>query len=415
MPNNHITEMVGLEGFEVVDSLYDESAEIPTATLILEETNPDGPWVCGECGQFVETRYDRNRYDVLDLPYGKWKRTVLDVPKVRVKCPDCGVRQQALAEIEPDHEYTTRLKEDVAYACRGLRSLTDVAGGYPLSWHQVKAIDEWFVRTQKSPIKWDRIECIGLDEFSLKKGHEYATRVMDLTDPTDVRTIWVGRHRKARTVEAFYEHMALHGADPGQLEAVCVDDWDPYKKATTQYAPQAQIVQDPFHLIRRMNKVMGSVRNRLKKQGDDETKEALKGTKRLLEAAVEDVSETGQKRLESLFEAVPEMGTVHRLKEQLRRVWDQPDRQAGRDWFEDWLKQANESGIPELEDFARKVARKQTEIVAGCEYDLNTSVIEGFNNRTKTLQNVAFGFHDHQYYFLKIMAVESGGSRADPQ
>lgn len=406
--------MVGLEGFEVVDSTYDESGDVPTARLRLDGSDEEGPWVCGDCAQVVETGYDRQRYDVLDLPYGKWKRTVLDVPKVRVTCPDCGVRQQALSAIETNRGYTTRLKNEVAQACRGLRSLTDVAGGYPLSWHQVRAIDEWYVRTQRCPVDWKRIECIGIDEFSLKKGHEYATRVMDLTDPEDDRTIWVGRHRKAATLEAFYEQMAINRADPSRLEAVCVDDWDPYKKATRQYAPQAQIVQDPFHLIRRMNTVMGSVRNRLKNNGDEQTKEALKGTKRLLEAAVEDVSEEAEDRLESLFNEVPEMGTVHRLKEQLRRLWDQPDRQAGREYFEDWVRQANESGISEMKEFARKLARKQEEIVAGCEYDLNTSVVEGFNNRTKTLQNVAFGFRDHQYYFLKIMAVQTGGSRADP-
>lgn len=414
MRTNHITEMVGLEGFEVVDSAYDESGDVPTATLTLDVEDEEGPWVCGDCAQLVESGYDRQRYDVLDLPYGKWKRTILDVPKVRVQCPDCGVRQQALSGIETNCGYTTRLKDEVAQACRGLRSLTDVAGGYPLSWHQVKAIDEWYVRTQRPRMDWTRVECIGVDEFSLKKGHEYATRVMDLTDPEDVRTIWVARHRKATTLEAFYEQMALQGADPGQLKAVCVDDWSPYRTATNQYAPQAQIVQDPFHLIRRMNTLMGSVRNRLKNNGDDQTQEALKGTKRLLEAAVENVSETGQECLASLFEAVPEMGTVHRLKEQLRRLWDQPDRQAGQEYFEDWVRQANESGIPEMKEFARKLSRKQEEIVAGCEYDLNTSVVEGFNNRTKTLQNVAFGFRDHQYYFLKIMAVHSGGSRGDP-
>lgn len=217
----------------------------------------------------METGYDQQRYDVLDMPYGKWKRTILDVPKVRVDCPDYGVRQQALSEFEDNHQYTTRLKEDVARACPGLRSLTDVVGSYPLSWHQVKAIDEWFVRTQRGPVQYDSIECIGVDEFSLRKGHEYATRVMDLTDPQQARTIWVGRYRKAATLEAFYEHMALNEADPGQLKAVFVDDWGP--TATNKYAPQAQIVRDPFHLIRRMNRVMGSVKNRLRNEGDEAT------------------------------------------------------------------------------------------------------------------------------------------------
>lgn len=79
------------------------------------------------------------------------------------------------------------------------------------------------------------------------------------------------------------------------------------------------------------------------------------------------------------------------------------------------MKQARDRGIPEVREFAEKLSRKQEEIVADSEYDRNTSVMEGFTNRTKTLQNAAFGFRDHQYYFLKIIAVQSGDSRAEPQ
>ncbi len=154
----------------MVDSTYDQTFAVTTATLTLEAENEEGPWVCGECAQLVETGYDHQRYEVLDLPYGKWKRTILEVPKVRVMCPDCGVRQQALFGIEPNHDYTTRLRDDAVQASRGLRSLTDVAGSYPLNWHQVKAIDKWFVRTQRPRIVWESLKFIGVDEFSLRKG-----------------------------------------------------------------------------------------------------------------------------------------------------------------------------------------------------------------------------------------------------
>jgi len=90
-------------------------------------------WVCGECTQVVGNGYDRQRNDLLDPLYWKSKRTVREVPKVRVTYPDCGVRREGLSGIETNCGYTTRLKDEVARACRGLRSMTDVAGSYPLS------------------------------------------------------------------------------------------------------------------------------------------------------------------------------------------------------------------------------------------------------------------------------------------
>lgn len=414
MQENHITELVGIEGYRVVDTQFEDNDEPPTARLRLERTEPDSGAICGCCGQVVETGYDEERFPVLDLPYGRWKRTILDVPRRRVECPDCGIRREQLPFVEWRRNYTQRLKEEVARTCRGLVSLTEVAGLYPLSWHQVKAIDEWWVQTQRPEVNWSDIRCIGVDEFSLKKGHHYATRVMDLTDPQRARTIWVGQHRRTESLEAFYSHMVMMGAEPDQLEAVCLDDWSPYREATRNWAPQAEIVQDPFHLIRRMNRVMGKVRNRLRKSANEQTARKLKGTKRLLEKSEEEVNEESQERLEALFEEVPRLGVVHRLKEDLRRLWEQPDRDSGRRWLNSWLQRARESNIPELVKFANKLADKREELVAGCEYGLNTSVIEGFNNRTKTLQKVAFGFHDRQYYFLKIQSVHSGGCRGHP-
>lgn len=406
MPGEIVTELVGLDGYEVADAEYYEWLEPSTAVLRLESTNDDGPWICGDCGQLVDTAYDRTRYPILDLPYGKWKRVYLDVPKVRVNCPDCGVHQQALEFVEWRRGYTNRLKREVQQACRSLRSLVEIAGCYGLSPYQVKTIDRAYLSEELPDPDYDSVRWIGVDEFSLKKNHHYATRVVDL----DTReTLWIGEHRTSATLGAFYEEFKAQGGDLNQIEAVCIDDWRPYRSATETHVPHAQIVQDPFHLIRRMNDVIDAVRTRCRREATGDPKDLLKRTKRLCLKAPEELNEAGKDRLERIFGAHPELGTVHMFREDLRRLWDQPNEREGRQWLEHWLHRALESGIEELAECARKLKKKQQEIAAGCSYGLNTSIVEGLNNTTKALKRVAFGFHDHEYFFLKIRALSLGG------
>ncbi|MBZ5875813.1 transposase, partial [Chromohalobacter israelensis] len=42
---------------------------------------------------------------------------------------------------------------------------------------------------------------------------------------------------------------------------------------------------------------------------------------------------------------------------------------------------------------------------------LNTSVLEGMNNRIKVIKRMAYGYRDTEYFFLKIRAAFPGKMR----
>jgi len=43
--------------------------------------------------------------------------------------------------------------------------------------------------------------------------------------------------------------------------------------------------------------------------------------------------------------------------------------------------------------------------IASAIYHLNTSVLEGMNNRIKVIKRMAYGYRDNEYFFLKIKAA----------
>lgn len=46
--------------------------------------------------------------------------------------------------------------------------------------------------------------------------------------------------------------------------------------------------------------------------------------------------------------------------------------------------------------------------MAHCRWRFHTSLIEGINNRIKTIKRVAYGFRDDEYFFLKIRTAFPG-------
>ena len=50
-------------------------------------------------------------------------------------------------------------------------------------------------------------------------------------------------------------------------------------------------------------------------------------------------------------------------------------------------------------------------IVSSALHRLNTSVLEGMNNRIKVIKRMAYGYRDTDYFFLKIRAAFPGKVR----
>ncbi len=75
--------------------------------------------------------------------------------------------------------YTKRLAGAVALACRELRNVKSVAEQFALAWGTVKDIDKAALAKDLPSPSEASPRIIGVDEFSIKKGHRYGTTVVD--------------------------------------------------------------------------------------------------------------------------------------------------------------------------------------------------------------------------------------------
>ncbi len=98
---------------------------------------------------------------------------------------------------------------------------------------------------------------VGVDETSVKRGHEYITVVHDLKAK---RLLFACPGRDHGTLKDFADDLRAHGGDPERLEHACIDMSAAYAKGIAQSLPNAQISYDRFHVVALANAAMDEVR-----------------------------------------------------------------------------------------------------------------------------------------------------------
>ncbi len=66
---------------------------------------------------------------------------------------------------------------------------------------------------------------------------------------------------------------------------------------------------------------------------------------------------------------------------------------------------AEQSGIKILINFAQTIRRFYAKIPAHYDYPSSTRILEGTNNKIKTLTKLSYGFGDKKYFNMKAMGI----------
>ncbi|WP_226376231.1 transposase [Pectobacterium quasiaquaticum] len=106
-------------------------------------------------------------------------------------------------------------------------------------------------------------------------------------------------------------------------------------------------------------------------------------------------------KLAELLEANQPLNTVYVMKTALKELWYARDEQEARQRWNEWYRQSEESGIK----FADGLKGYVIGIIASATHHLNTSVLEGMNNKIKVIKRMAYGYRDNDYFFMKIKSA----------
>ncbi len=179
------------------------------------------------------------------------------------RCPRCGHRQSLLPPFKRrDVKYTLRFEEHVLTALIG-STAEDVAKRWGISAETVERIVRNRIADAKSkqvdPAR--KIERLGIDEISLRKGHKgYATILTDLTDPSKPEILALAKGRDEAAGKECLERLSVE-----QRSAVRFHHTDmgaSFLKACRESLPNSQSVIDRFHVAQKLGEVADTHRKK---------------------------------------------------------------------------------------------------------------------------------------------------------
>lgn len=118
---------------------------------------------------------------------------------------------------------------------------------------------------------YSSVKSIGIDETSMKKGHNYITLVVDLDKK---KTIYVAEGKDAAVIEKFKEELVSHRGSPDNIKLASIDMSPAFISGINENFPKTEIVFDKFHIMKLINEAVDEVRKKEVKE-----QEILRGTR----------------------------------------------------------------------------------------------------------------------------------------
>ena len=162
-----------------------------------------------------------------------------------------------------------------------------------------------------------------------------------------------------------------------------------------------------FHLVKLMNEKLDEIRRaQYNMEKDINKRKVLKGTRYLLLRNGTDIFDKEYKtRLDNALDMNKPLSQAYYLKEQLREIWMQPNKQAAEKVMLDWVKQAQENKVPQLVKMAVTSMAYRTGILAWYDCPISTGKAEGIHNKIKVMKRVPYRFRDERYFHLRLYAL----------
>ncbi|MEA4866403.1 MAG: ISL3 family transposase [Sphaerochaeta sp.] len=370
--------------------------------------------ICPECDSVAGNHaYRPGKKPLSTAPIPPYKRTSWHVAKLTGECPCCELK---FTKIVPFQFKNRHLTIDIARKiCEMMDALNAniciTARILNLQEDMVRRVHKEYLLEVEANIPEPKdVKSIAVDEFSILKGHQYASLVLDISNKQPVFIC------QGRTTEEFKPFFSLYSKDfYKNLQCVSMDQNHTYATFFKQEFAHVDIVSDRYHMTANyfkdvMDKVRLRTARKLRAEGNEEGYRMFKHANYLLfTPKLKDSSQAktlvefdGQLQLGRLMEMNEEISKVSLLYHQLRALYEIRDEMVMLAEWEKWLCMCELSGIEELVSFALKKRKYTEQIIMHAKYPVSSGIIEGCMNTIKVIKRAAWGFRDFGYFFLRI-------------
>jgi len=240
---------------------------------------------------------------------------------------------------------------------------------------------------------------IGIDEYARRKGHRYNTLIVDLDSGHPIATF---KGRRAEEVIAWFNSRPHAERDRG--EVVVLDMSKTFFAAIKAVCGDQGQVIDRFHVVQQAVSALDEVLRSVQKQLDpEEAKELKKLRTRWLQSA-------DQLQVDALIaryewrRRFPQLRETIDWVQDLRTWFDRKYEKPAREALLKLIERASQSVQEPLQRIAGTLTRWGEPIVRYIRNRYTNGLTEGFNNKIKLIQRMAYGLRNEHNRRKRILA-----------
>ena len=393
---NTITELLDIPNHKVTQVIQNTEERID---LMLEQIDVTDP-ICSGCGRVHNTPvHSMGKIIVEDLRiFGK--RVFLHVSKRKSRCiEDERIRVEEISWIRG--RFTRRFANQV-YRLTSITTNKEAGWYLGLDDETVYRIDrgilEELALEKLNPVPVP--EYMSVDEVAWQKWQKYVTNVVDIEKR---KVIWNHNGRGKVTLDKFYR--VLGSGNCAKIIGVASDGARGYLSSTKEYAQNALIVLDHFHVKKYLNDAVDTVRKeelkKAREENNEELSQILHCNKRFI-LMQNKTTNNKQNVLDRLASMNERLYKAMLLKEQFLSIYTAGNYRTAYTNLREWIIAAIKSKIPAFVELGSKFFRKRHYVLNYFLCKITSAISEGINNKIKRLKRMAYGYKDVEYFLLKI-------------
>jgi transposase len=249
-----------------------------------------------------------------------------------------------------------------------------------------------------SPRELEALSHVGIDQKSFRSGQ---SSISLLTDLKQSRVLDVVEGRTQAAAEALWDRLSAEQRQ--QIEAVAVDMWEPFMKASQAQAPQAELVHDKFHVAAHSNEAVDQVRRAEHKELMAAGDETLKGSRQLWLYNPMHFSDEQAASFAALKDSGLKVARAWAAKELFTKLWTYRYEGSARRFFKQWFGWASRSRLKPLIKVAKRLKSHLENILTYLRHPITNAVTEGLNSKIQMIKSNARGFRSFDNYRIRIL------------
>lgn len=178
------------------------------------------------------------------------------------------------------------------------------------------------------------------------------------------------------------------------VEEVSIDMWAGFAKVIKEVFPNAKIVYDRFHVMKKVIDELDKIRRQSGVRGKEAKKLILKNR--------EDLNKEEKEKLDEYLNRSKRLRQAYEWKERFREIYEaEKTVEEGKRQMEEWI-----SGAKKIYSDAVKTVRNHIEGI--CQYFANrltSGIMEGINNRIKLIKRQGYGFTNMANFRARLLAA----------